>query len=98
MEDKWELIQDIGEYRDFENFAWGEGFGRITFNVLEGTAYAQMANPNATAENDEDLFLDEFKTLTWEQAETIVGSKQELAVSTKGIETLKKLNILRIGE
>ena len=76
MENKWVLIQDIGEYRDFENLAYGEKFGHITFNVQDGTACATLANPKATAENDEDLFLDEEETLTWEQAETIVGRKQ----------------------
>jgi hypothetical protein len=72
---RWYLYHTSGEYRDFEptKNLTEEGFARITFNVAEHTAYATLANPKATLENDEPTYSDESKALTWEQAEELIN-------------------------
>lgn len=69
----WFVRQDDGVYRDYDNPNFGEQFACVTFAYETHTAYAMKANPNATAENFDQTYIDESVRLTWEQAETIVG-------------------------
>ena len=71
----FEQFHQFGEYRDFEpvqGIAFA-GYSRITFNDDKHTAYATLANPAATLDNDETTYTDETKELTWDEAIELVG-------------------------
>lgn len=76
MTSEFYLVQDDGAHRDYDCAQFGADgakFARITFDYAAGFAYGTLANPNATADNTEDVSTGETERMTWSEAESLIG-------------------------